>query len=270
MTRCPWNSPAAKAANTFLQEYPRAYVIPVGSGQRDDAAAARLVQFVIDKHVVVHRAWRPFNLNGQNVGAGSYVVDMRQGKRGLANMLLEVGRDVTQEFDTMYDISAWSHGYLWGATVNRLAQGTLDARALRPVSAASPSGSVAPGNLRTYGLVATSVAGIQAVNFLLDNGVAVSRTPDGMFAVPGSARPLVREAADTYGVAFTNLPPAQGQDATPVSKLRVGSAPRSTRCSPSPGWASTSRPSRTPASTTAATSPATSTRSSSRRPRSTR
>jgi hypothetical protein len=185
-------------------------------------------------------------------------------------MLLEVGRDVTQEFDTMYDISAWSHGYLWEATVNRLAQGTLDARALRPVSAASPSGSVAPGNLRTYGLVATSVAGIQAVNFLLDNGVAVSRTPDGMFAVPGSARPLVREAADTYGVAFTNLPPAQGQDATPVSKLRVGSAPRSTRCSPSPGWASTSRPSRTPASTTAATSPATSTRSSSRRRRSTR
>jgi hypothetical protein len=213
-------------ANTFLQEYPRAYVIPVGSGQRDDAAAARLVQFMIDNDVVVYRAWRPFNLNGQNVAAGSYVVDMHQSKRGLANMLLEVGRDVTQEFNTMYDISAWSHGYLWGATVNRLAQGTLDARALRPVAAASPTGSVAPGNLRTYGLVATSVAGIQAVNFLLDNGVAVSRTADGTFAVPGSARALVRQAAEQFGVAFTNLPPAQSRDATAVSKLRVGvSAP---------------------------------------------
>jgi hypothetical protein len=213
-------------AKTFLQEYPRAYVIPAGSGQRDDAAAARLVQFMIDNDVAVHRAWRPFTLNGRNVGAGSYVVDMRQAKRGLANMLLEVGRDVTNDFDTMYDISAWSHGFLWGATVQSVAQGTLDARALRPVTAASPSGSVAPGNLRTYGLVATSVAGIQAVNFLLDNGVAVARTPDGTFAVPGSARPLVREAADTLGVAFTNLPPAQSRGATPVNKLRVGvSAP---------------------------------------------
>jgi Zinc carboxypeptidase len=213
-------------ANTFLQEYPRAYVIPIGSGQRDDAAVARLVQFMIDNDVELHRAWRPFNLNGQNVGAGSYVVDMRQSKRGLANMLLEVGRDVTQEFNTMYDISAWSHGYLWGATVNRLAQGSLDARALRPVTTASPTGSVAPGNLRTYGLVATSIAGIQAVNFLLDNGVAVSRTADGTFAVPGSARSLVRQAAEQFGVAFTNLPPARSRDATPVSKLRVGvSAP---------------------------------------------
>jgi hypothetical protein len=221
---CDFNDQAN--ANTFLQEYPRAYVIPVGAGQRDDAAAARLVQFMIDNDVEVHRAWRPFALNGRNVAAGSYVVDMLQAKRGLANMLLEVGRDVTQEFNTMYDISAWSHGYLWGATVNRLAQGTLDARALRPVTTASPTGSVAPGNLRAYGLVATSIAGIQAVNFLLDNDVAVSRTPDGTFAVPGSARPLVREAADTFGVAFTNLPPAQSRGATPVSKLRVGvSAP---------------------------------------------
>jgi hypothetical protein len=216
----------ANNAKTHLQEYPRAYVIPVGSAQRDDAAAARLVQFMIDNDVEIHRAWRPFTLGGTNYGAGSYVVDMRQSKRGLANMLLEVGRDVTQEFDRMYDISAWSHGYLWGATVARIADGTLDPQALRPVTAASPSGSVAPGNLAFYGLEATSVAAIRAVNHLLDAGVDLTRAPDGTFVVPGGALSLIRETADTLGVQFTALPAARAQGATPVTKLHVGvSAP---------------------------------------------
>lgn len=213
-------------AKTLLQDYPRAYVIPVGSGQRDDAAAARLVQFMIDNDVAVQRAWRPFTLNGETYDAGSYVVDMLQSKRGLANTILDVGRDVTEDFDQMYDISAWSHGRLWGATVQRVASGSLDDQALRQVTEASPSGSVDPGNHSHYGLEALSVAGIQAVNHLLDNGVDLSRTPDGTFVVPGDDLALVRETADTYGVAFTALPAAATQDATPVTDLHVGvSAP---------------------------------------------
>ncbi|MFW6091235.1 MAG: M14 family zinc carboxypeptidase, partial [Actinomycetota bacterium] len=213
-------------AKTLLQDYPRAYVIPVGSGQRDDAAAARLVQFMIDNDVTVHRAWRPFTLNGETYDAGSYVVDMLQSKRGLANAILDVGRDVTDDFDQMYDISAWSHGHLWGATVQRVGSGSLNDGALRPVSEASPSGSVAAGNRSHYGLEALSVAGIQAVNHLLDNGAELSRTPDGTFVVPGDDLALVRETADTYGVAFTKITPPETRDATPVTELQVGvSAP---------------------------------------------
>lgn len=213
-------------AKTLLQDFPRAYVIPVGNGQRDDAAAARLVQFMIDNDVQVHRAWRPFNLDGVNYGAGSYVVDMRQSKRGLANTILDVGRDVSEDFDRMYDISAWSHGHLWGATVERIPDGSLDDRALRPINEASPSGSVAPGNRKHYGLEASSVAGIRAVNHLLDNGLELGRTADGTFVVPGDDLSLIRDTADELGVQFTALPASEARGAAPVADLRVGvSAP---------------------------------------------
>jgi hypothetical protein len=211
-------------AKTHLQEYPAAYVIPMGHGQRSDTAAARVVQFMIDNDVELHRAWRPFALNGTNFGAGSYVVDMHQSKRGLANTILEVGRDVTNEFDQMYDISAWSLGHLWGATVHRVNNDAgLDFQALRPVQTARATGSVAPGNLSAYGLSADSLAGIRAVHHLLDEGVDVSRTDDGTFVVSGSLA-IIREVAAAYGVEFTAVTPAEASSAEPVSKVRLGVA----------------------------------------------
>jgi hypothetical protein len=211
-------------AKTHLQEYPAAYVIPMGKGQRSDTAAARVVQFMIDNDVQVHRAWRPFALNGTSFGAGSYVVDMHQSKRGLANTILEVGRDVTNEFDQMYDISAWSLGHLWGATVHRVNDDAgLDSQALRPVQAARATGAVAPGNRSAYGLSADSLAGIRAVHHLLDEGVDVSRTDDGTFVVSGSLA-TIREVAAAYGVEFTAITPAEANSAEPVSKVRLGVA----------------------------------------------
>ena len=40
--------------------------------------------------------------------AGSYVVDMHQPLRGLANVLLDLGADISAKVPSMYDISAWS------------------------------------------------------------------------------------------------------------------------------------------------------------------
>lgn len=215
---------AGDNGKTFLQTYPRAYVIPAGDGQRSDQAAARLVQFLIDNDVRVHRASRPFRLDGRTYPGGSYVVDMHQAKRGLANTVLDVGRDVTTNFPTMYDISAWSHGYLWGATVQRVGDGTLDVRALREVSAAGPTGSVAPGRPEFYGLDVTSVADIQAVNHLLDGGSTLARAADGIVVVPGAERAAVREAADRFGVDFVAVTPARAAGATPMEPIRLGSS----------------------------------------------
>ncbi|HEX5596937.1 MAG TPA: M14 family metallopeptidase, partial [Micromonosporaceae bacterium] len=211
-------------AKTHLQDFPRAYVIPAGADQRSATAAARLVQFMLDNDVKVHRAWRPFNLNGTQYEAGAYVVDMHQAKRGLARAILDVGRDVTNDFGQMYDISAWSHGHLWGATVERVSENvTLDSQTLRPVTEARAAGAVVPGKQPQYGLVVDSVAGIQAVNRLLNDGVQLARTSDGTFVVPGDVA-IVRPIADAYGVEFTLLTPAQAQTATPVSKMRLGVA----------------------------------------------
>ncbi|TDD68225.1 peptidase M28 [Jiangella aurantiaca] len=208
---------------TFLQDYPRAYVIP--AERRGDAAAARLAQFLLDNDVEVHQARRPFAAGGQRYPAGSYVVDMLQAKRGLANTILDVGRDVTTNFPTMYDISAWSHGHLWGASVATVPTGgALETRALSELDAVAPTGWVAPDPVAHFGFEADTLAGIQAVNALLADGVVVRRTASGVFTVPGSARPQVEEAAATYGIAFSALSAAAVRGAVAVDVTRVGTS----------------------------------------------
>lgn len=208
---------------TFLQDYPRAYVIQ--AERRGDAAAARLAQFLLDNDVEVHQARRPFTAGGQRYPAGSYVVDMLQAKRGLANTILDVGRDVTTNFPTMYDISAWSQAYLWGADVAMVpAGGSLETRALSELDAVAPTGWVAPDPVAHFGFEADTLAGIQAVNAFVASGVTVRRTTAGVFTVPGSARALVEDAAATYGLAFTALSAAAVRGAVPVGIGRVGTS----------------------------------------------
>jgi hypothetical protein len=212
-------------AETFSdQEYPAAYAIEVGGDQRSDAAAARLVQFLIDNDVEVHRAWRPFQLGGERYGAGSYVVDMGQAKRGLANTILDTGRDVTENFPTMYDISAWSLGELWGASVDRFEDASIDERSLRPAGSAAPSGSLPPGRRPALGLEVDSLADIQAVNALLDRGVDLSRTDTGTFVIAGSETSTAADIADEYGVQFVMVTPPEARRATPFDTYRIGTS----------------------------------------------
>jgi hypothetical protein len=214
---------AGDNADTFLLDYPRAYVIPVGDGQRSDTAAARLAQHLIDNDVTVHQARVPMTIGGTRYAAGSYVVDMHQAKRGLANTILDIGRDVSQNFPTMYDISAWSHGALWGASVDRFEDATLRSNQLVEVRQVSRTGSVAPGNRATYGLTVDSVNGVQAVNALLERGVSLSRLPDGTFVVSGGAG-AVREVAAETGVTFSVLQPSRARGAVPFDSYRIGVA----------------------------------------------
>jgi rhodanese-related sulfurtransferase len=213
--------PGSGSENTFLIDFPRAYVIPVGTGQRSATAAARLVQHLIDNDVKVHQARVPVTVGGTRYAAGSYVVDMHQAKRGLANTMLDIGRDISQDFARMYDISAWSQAALWGATVDRFEAANLNPRQLVEVSKVSRTGSVAPGNRATYGLTVDSVNGVQAVNALLERGVSLQRLPDGTFVVGGNPA-AVREVAAETGVSFTVLPPARVRGAVPFDSYRIG------------------------------------------------
>jgi hypothetical protein len=186
--------------DVWTTEFPRAYVIPAGAGQRSAAAAARLVDHLVANDVRVRRAARSFRLAGTGYPAGSYLVDMRQPKRGMANVLLEAGRDITPDVDQMYDISGWSHGLLWGATVDVVAAGDPRRVASRPVLTADPTGEV-PGR-GTLALRLDDGKDIAALNELLARGVEVGWTGDGGVVVPASARPVAAELADRYGVRF--------------------------------------------------------------------
>ncbi|HET6859298.1 MAG TPA: M14 family zinc carboxypeptidase [Streptomyces sp.] len=194
--------PGIGPEDVYTTDFPRAYVIPAaGRGQRSATAAARLVDHLVANDVRVERARENFRVGGRSYAAGSYVVDMRQPKRGLANVILAEGRDISADVSTMYDISGWSLGLLWGASVEKVqkAPGGLHFWG-RTVHAASPTGYVAPrGDLR---LRLDDPKEIEALNSLLADGVQVRRAADGSALVPSSARKRATALADRLGVGF--------------------------------------------------------------------
>ncbi|MFJ1599793.1 M14 family zinc carboxypeptidase [Streptomyces sp. NPDC088261] len=193
--------PGIGPEDVYTTDFPRAFVIPAGSGQRSATAAARLVDHLTANDVRVERATSGFRVNGRAYQAGSYVVDLHQPKRGIANVILGEGRDISADVSTMYDISGWSLGLLWGASVDtvRTVAGELRVPG-RPVTAASPTGSVARhGDLR---LRLDDPKELLALNSLLAQGVKVRRAADGAAIVPSSARRLATVLAERHGVVF--------------------------------------------------------------------
>ncbi|MFD9906627.1 M14 family zinc carboxypeptidase [Streptomyces sp. NPDC059063] len=208
--------PGIGPEDVYTTEFPRAYVIPAGGrGQRSAAAASRLVDHLLANDVRVRRATRDFRLGGTAYAKGSYLVDMRQPKRGLANVILADGRDISDKVSTMYDISGWSLGRLWGASVDSVVKGSPTRVPSRAVHAASRVRYVAPrGDLR---LRLDDPREVAALNSLLDDGVRVRRADDGSVIVPGAARRAARAAAAEYDVAFS------------ATKVRGGEVLRRTR-----------------------------------------
>ncbi|MFI9340355.1 M14 family zinc carboxypeptidase [Streptomyces sp. NPDC052773] len=202
--------PGIGPEDVYTTTFPRAYVLPPGG-----PATARLVDHLLANDIRVTRVAHP----APGYPKGAYVVDMRQPKRGLANALLADGRDISDKVSVMYDISGWSLGRLWGATVRPVPDGKLPHSALRPVRAAAPVAHVAPrGDLR---LRLDDPREIAALNSLLRQGVRVRQSADGAAIVPGSARRRAVEAARTYDVAFGRT---TQRGTTPLERVRVAAA----------------------------------------------
>ncbi|MFF1624877.1 M14 family zinc carboxypeptidase [Streptomyces sp. NPDC058272] len=211
--------PGIGPEDVYTTDFPRAYVIPAGAAQRSGTAAARLVDHLVADDVRVTRAAGAFRLAGRSYPKGSYVVDLHQPKRGLANVMLADGRDISDKVTTMYDISGWSPGRLWGATVEPVRSGSLSGVPLRAVHAAAHVGHVAPrGDLR---LRLDTPQEIAALNSLLRDGVSVRRTADGSALVPASARTEAVALARAYDVAFDATKASGG---TALHRVRVAAA----------------------------------------------
>ena len=187
----------------FLGEFPEAYVIPAGAGQASELAVKDLVDFMVAQGIDVGRASQAFTAGGTTYPAGSYVVSMAQPYRGLANTILEPGYDISEVVSQMYDISGWSLGELWGATVVRVE----DPFAVRtsPVNhEVTLSGRVPAGRAAAYAFELDGQLAIEAANEMLAAGVALQRTADGRVIVPGSAGTALRAFAQR-GITFTAL-----------------------------------------------------------------
>lgn len=192
--------------DVYTTTFPRAYVLPVGDGQRSATNAAMVVDHLIHHNVRVEQATSEFTLGGKTYPAGSYIVDMHQPLRGLAHAFLADGQDISERVPEMYDISAWSIALLWGATVDA-AGDTTDGNSLparEQVAEAAATGSIPePG---TYlELNPSGINDYVALNHLLVAGIPVSAMDDGRLIIgPDQASyDAAKSAVEQYGVTFS-------------------------------------------------------------------
>ncbi len=172
---CP---PPFDVENDWMRDYPTAYVIPLGPGQRSDPEANRLVRWLLTNGIEVSRLEKAISFGSQSFGEGSYVVWMDQPHRGLAETALGIGDDVSSRISTLYaPPGAWSHGYLWGASVITVPPGTRFKAKTKPLSApAALGGGVVAGAGDRYALVLDSATAVRTLNQLLGAGVTAQLT----------------------------------------------------------------------------------------------
>ncbi len=195
-----------------IQEFPTAYVIPADQPfQQSSHQAARLVDFLLFNDVEVEQASQAFVLDGTSYPAGTYIVWMDQPKRGLANMVLDAGPDLSDIVGlTFYSPPAvWSHPLLWG--VNRaVAEGDLAVKTVPVNNADKPGGSVTGNKAGAYAFEPTSLAAFQVAIQLIDRGIEIWRAPGafvdrghsfepGTFIVPANPS-LANELANQHAL----------------------------------------------------------------------
>lgn len=189
---CP---PPFDVDNNWMTEYPRAYAIPVGVGQRSTPEAHRLVRWLLDNGIEVDELKQNTQFGSQMFQNGSYVVWMSQARRGLADTALSIGVDVSSRISILYaPPAAWSHGYLWGANVVTIPRdAAFSPLTNRVTTPGHLPGGVEPGIADRYALKIDSPTAVRTLNALLYSGTPVQlalasfTTPAGETLPAGSA-----------------------------------------------------------------------------------
>ncbi|MDE0776510.1 MAG: M14 family zinc carboxypeptidase [Nocardioides sp.] len=208
-------------------EYPRAYVIPRGDDQRSQSDADRVVAHLLFNQIEVGTLDAATTVDGTTYPAGSYVVDMHQPLRGLANALLDVGYDISEKVPSMYDVSAWSYSSLWGASVDPVGVTTDPSiGAATPIDSPTPAvAAPAVSTATTFDLA--GVADFRALNDLLEAGGEARMAPNGSVVVAaGSYDEAVAAAAaqdvDLRAASAAEVTAAGGEGARTLADLSVG------------------------------------------------
>jgi hypothetical protein len=169
-------APPFDVDNNWMQEYPTAYIIPLGAGQRSEPEANRLVEWLLTNGIEVHELKQAYAFGGTTYEKGSYVVWLAQARRGLADTALSIGVDISADISILYAPPAsWSHGYLWGAnTVVVPRDATFEPQTNRVLRSSHLLGGVEPGAADHYALVIDSATAVRTLNSLVAGGLAAN------------------------------------------------------------------------------------------------
>ena len=177
--------------NNWMEEFPTAYIIPIGDGQRSEPEANRLVDWLIFNGIIVSELKQAYTFDGVTYPAGSYVVHMDQAHRGLADTALGIGADISEDIERLYaPPAAWSHGYLWGADVVRVPRDTEFSPNTNRIGKANHIlGVVEPGTATGYALAIDSPTAVRTLNALMDEGLAAELATEPFATASGATAP---------------------------------------------------------------------------------
>ncbi len=222
-----WKAEWDVADNQNPVEYPRAYILPRGADQRSTSDADRVVSHLLFNGIEVGTLDEDTTVSGTTYPAGSYVVDMHQPLRGLANALLDVGYDISDKVPSMYDVSAWSYSYLWGATVDPVGLTSDPAiGATTPIDEPTPA-PAAPALRSAITFDLAGVADFRALNDLLEAGADARMAPDGSVVVAAGSYDEALAATAAHNVTVRRATAAEvdaagGEGARTLADLTVG------------------------------------------------
>ncbi len=209
---CP---PPFDVDNNWMTDYPQAYVIPVGEGQRSDAEANRMVEWLLFNDIEVERLERDTRFGSQTFEEGSYVAWIAQPRRGLLDTAMSLGVDISDRISILYaPPAAWSHGYLWGADVVTIPDDVrFNPRSERIKRPNRLKGGIAKGSgkPKAYTLALDSPTAVRALNALIGGGAAASMAtvassagPAGtvLFGTDRATENLLEDVGREYGLTF--------------------------------------------------------------------
>jgi len=225
---CP--DPFKPEFHNWMLDYPQAYVIPVGEGQRSDAEANRLVEWLLFNDIEVDELERDYRFGSQTFEEGSYFVRMTQARRGLADTALSLGVDISDRIQRLYaPPAAWSHGYLWGADTVTIPDGaTFSPRTDEVRRPNRLKGSVPHGKVAGYTLQIDSPTAVRALNDIVRGGADVSLAtaafsggPAGtaVFGADRGTKGAVEHAAREFGLDFGKLDSGALPSLKPIERV---------------------------------------------------
>jgi hypothetical protein len=210
---------------------PRAYVIP--SDQPDFLTATKLVNALREVNIAVHRATAPFDAQGKQYPAGSYVVFTAQAFRPHVLDMFEP-QDHPNDFPypgapptPPYDNAGWTLAYTMGVKFDRILEGfTGPFERLTDWNVKPPAGTVTAAG-RPAGYVTSHRVNdaFHAVSRLLADGEEVFRLGPGetIYVKNGPAtRGRLDRLAAELGVSFTGVERQPAAQAVKLRQPRIG------------------------------------------------
>src|SRR6185436_1472954 len=191
-------------------------------GQRSDAEANRMVDWLLFNDIEVDRVEKDYKYNGTTLEEGSYVVWMAQPHRGLADTALSIGVDISPRIQRLYaPPAAWSHGYLWGADTVTIPDGAKFKPKTDEVRRPNRlKGGLESGSAKAYTLDLDSPTAIRTLNAALAQGIKASLAPGvAIFGTDKATKKALENAGEDSGLTFKRFKGSTVPTGDPIERV---------------------------------------------------